>query len=254
MLNLTKRAETTAGKGRPSHMQKHSPEREHALSRFLAFWTEERSLTVMLMLLLLHFFVLTPGTALGRAYQFVAALFLSFALFAGILALHQRVVRRLGILLVVGTIVFRAAAVFGDAPWLIIGDTLFTLLSLAALILIVFRQVSQEGPVSGHRVRGSIALYLLIAILFAFLYGLTEELSPGAFAMPAGQAGGAARGETFYYFSVVTLTTVGFGDITAVHPFVRSLVMLEALIGQLYPAILIARLVTLQLETRRDGK
>jgi len=98
-----------------------------------------------------------------------------------------------------------------------------------------------------------VALYLLIAILFAFLYGLTEEISPGAFAMPASQAGGAVRGETFYYFSVVTLTTVGFGDITAVHPFVRSLVMLEALIGQLYPAILIARLVTLQLETRRSG-
>jgi len=232
-------------------MQKDS--REHALSRFLTFWTEERSLTVMLILMLLHFFVLTPGRFLGRAFQMSAALFLSLALLAGILALQQRVVRRLGILLVAGTIAFRAAAVFGDAPWLIVGDTFFTLLSLAALILIVFRQVSQEGPVSGHRVRGAIALYLLIAILFAFLYGLTEAISPGAFNIP-GEHAGVARGETFYYFSIVTLTTVGFGDITAVHPFVRSLVMLEALIGQLYPAILIARLVTLQLETRRSGK
>jgi len=207
----------------------------------------------MLVLLLLHFFVLTPGKFLGHAFQMVAALFLSFALLAGILALQQSVVRRLGTVLVAVTIAFRAAAVFGDAPWLLVGDTLFTLLSLIALILIVFRQVSQEGPVSGHRVRGAIALYLLIAILFAFLYGLTEALAPGAFTMPGGQAGAAARGETFYYFSIVTLTTVGFGDITAVHPFVRSLVMLEALIGQLYPAILIARLVTLQLETRRSG-
>jgi hypothetical protein len=235
-------------------MQKESRTDRRALSRLLVFWSEERSLTVMLVLLLFHFFILSPGTTLGRAFQLVAALFLSLALLAGILALRQRAFRRLGILLVVMTIAFRAAAVFGDAPWMIVGDTLFTLLSLAALILIVFRQVSQEGPVSGHRVRGSIALYLLIAILFAFLYGLTEELAPGAFTMPASQAGGAARGETFYYFSIVTLTTVGFGDITAVHPFVRSLVMLEALIGQLYPAILIARLVTLQLETRRGGK
>jgi hypothetical protein len=226
----------------------------HALSRFLDFWTEERSLTVMLILLLLHFFVLTPSTALGHAYQLIAALFLSFALLAGILALQQRMVRRLGILLVTGTIVFRAASVFGGASLFIVGDTLFTLLSLATLIFIVFRQVSQDGPVSGHRVRGAIALYLLIAILFAFLYGLTEELAPGAFIMPGGPDGSAARGETFYYFSIVTLTTVGFGDITAVLPFVRSLVMLEALIGQLYPAILIARLVTLQLETRRGGK
>jgi hypothetical protein len=93
-----------------------------------------------------------------------------------------------------------------------------------------------------------------MAVLFAFLYGLTEALAPGAFNISGSPAGGAARGETFYYFSIVTLTTVGFGDITAAHPFARSLVMLEALIGQLYPAILIARLVTLQLETRRSGR
>jgi hypothetical protein len=52
----------------------------------------------------------------------------------------------------------------------------------------------------------------------------------------------------------VTLTTVGFGDIAAVHPVARSLVMVEALIGTLYPAILLARLVTLQIETRRSQK
>jgi hypothetical protein len=233
-------------------MQKHS--RAHDLSRLLDFWTEERSLSVMLALLLLHFFVLTPGRSLGHAFQFIASLFLILALLAGILALQRRAVRRLGTLLVAGAIFFRAAAVFSEAAWLTIGDTLFTLLSLMALILIVFRQVSQEGPVSGHRVRGAVALYLLIAIFFAFLYGLTEKLAPGAFNISGSWADDVARGETFYYFSVVTLTTVGFGDITAVHPFVRSLVMLEALIGQLYPAILIARLVTLQLETRRGGK
>jgi hypothetical protein len=53
------------------------------------------------------------------------------------------------------------------------------------------------------------------------------------------------------YFSLVTLTTVGFGDISAVHPLARSLVMLEAVIGTLYPAILIARLVSLQIEHER---
>jgi len=234
------------------------PDRKETTRRtvhlFLTFWTEERSLTVLLVLLLIHFFVLTPGKVLGHAFQMVAALFLSFALLAGILALQQRTLRRLGIALVTVTIAFRAAGVFGSTPWLLVGDALFTLFSLIALILIVFHQVLREGPVSGHRVRGSIALYLLIAILFAFLYGLTEVLVPGAFSMPGIQAGDAARGETFYYFSIVTLTTVGFGDITAVHPFVRSLVMLEALTGQLYPAILLARLVTLQLETRRGSR
>jgi voltage-gated potassium channel Kch len=131
---------------------------------------------------------------------------------------------------------------------------LFTILSLSALVLVVFLQVSREGPVTAHRIRGAIALYLLIAMLFAFLYGLIEILAPGAFNMPAGWSRAVvSRAETFYYFSIVTLTTVGFGDITAVHPFVRSLVMLEALIGQLYPAILLARLVSLEIETRKSG-
>jgi hypothetical protein len=228
--------------------------KDQSLSRFLVFWTEERSLSVMLLLLVLHFFVLAPGTFLGRTFQAFAALFLSLALLAGILALvQQRLVRRLGVLLVGGTIAFRIASLVGDAPWLLVSDTLFTLLSLTALIAIVFRIVSREGPVSAHRVRGAIALYLLIAMLFAFLYGLAEELAPVAFNIPGSRADGVARGETFYYFSIVTLTTVGYGDITAVHPFVRSLVMLEALIGQLYPAVLLARLVTLELETRRSG-
>jgi hypothetical protein len=93
----------------------------------------------MLILLLLHFFVLTPGTFLGRTFQMVAALFLSLALLSGILALQRPALRRLGIALVAGAIMLRIASIFGDAPWLSVCDTIFTLLSLAALILIVFR-------------------------------------------------------------------------------------------------------------------
>jgi voltage-gated potassium channel Kch len=56
------------------------------------------------------------------------------------------------------------------------------------------------------------------------------------------------------YFSFATLTTVGYGDITPVHPIARSLAMLEALIGQLFPVILIARLVSMELYYRRIQK
>jgi hypothetical protein len=53
------------------------------------------------------------------------------------------------------------------------------------------------------------------------------------------------------YFSFATLTTVGYGDIVPVDPFARSLANMESIIGQLYPATLLARLVTLELESRR---
>jgi hypothetical protein len=135
-----------------------------------------------------------------------------------------------------------------------VGNALLTVLALVALVSVVFLQVSRSGPVTAHRIRGAIALYLLIAMLFAFLYSIIEKLAPGAFNMAGDPYRTvAAHVEGFYYFSIVTLTTVGFGDITAVQPYVRSLVMLEALIGQLYPAVLLARLVSLEIETRRSG-
>jgi hypothetical protein len=234
------------------------PEREQSTRsvffRFLGFWTEERSLTFMLLLLAIHFFVVTPATFLGHAFNVIGSLLFSLALLVGLLALvKKRIIRWLATLLVAGAVLFRIAALFSEAPWLIIVNTLFTILALSALVLVVFLQVSREGPVTAHRIRGAIALYLLIAMLFAFLYGIIEILAPGAFNMPAGLSRAVvSRAETFYYFSIVTLTTVGFGDITAVHPFVRSLVMLEALIGQLYPAVLLARLVSLEIETRKS--
>ncbi len=54
------------------------------------------------------------------------------------------------------------------------------------------------------------------------------------------------------YFSLSTLTTTGFGDIVPIHPFVRSMANLEAVIGQLYPATLLARLVSLHVATKQD--
>ena len=235
------------------------PDREQstgsAFHPFLGFWTEERSLTYMLLLLVLHFFILTPASFLGHAFKYIGALFFSLALLAGLLTIARTgAVRWIGTLLVAGAVLFKTAALLSAESWLISLDTLFTFLALSALAYVVFLQVSSEGPVSAHRIRGAIALYLLIAMLFAFLYGLTEELAPGAFTMPANVSrAAAAHAESFYYFSIVTLTTVGFGDITAVQPYVRSLVMLEALIGQLYPAVLLARLVSLEIETRRSG-
>lgn len=237
-------------------MQEREPKTESGFFRFIGFWTEERSLTIMLLLLVLHIFILTPVRFLSHAIQFFSILFLSLALLAGLLTMvRQKALRWIGAIVVAGAILFKFVSLVAKTPGLIVGDTLFSLFSLSALVYILFLQVSREGPVTAHRIRGAIALYLLIAILFAFLYSLAEEVAPGAFNMPGNWSRAASSsGEAFYYFSIVTMTTVGFGDITAVHPLVRSLVMLEALIGQLYPAILLARLVTLEIETRRSGK
>ena len=82
-------------------------------------------------------------------------------------------------------------------------------------------------------------------------FRLTWELSPGAFANLVAQVGGPQEVGTMLYFSLTTLTTTGYGDIVAVNPFARSLANLEALIGQFYLAITVARLITLELADRR---
>jgi energy-coupling factor transporter transmembrane protein EcfT len=144
-----------------------------------------------------------------------------------------------------------AGIVFGT-PGLFFWNSVLSLLSILAFLLIVLWGVYREGPITGHRVLGAIAAYLLLALCFSLAYDLIEYVHPGSFTLPLeGAQGNQTRSASFLYFSVVTLTTVGFGDIAAVHPVARSLVMVEALVGTLYPAILLARLVTLQIETRR---
>jgi len=222
----------------------------------LHFWNEEHSLTALLILLLVEVFIVIPMTRAAHVLELISVIVFSFLLLAGLLTMSRhrllQVVSGGFVLSAIGVRLARSLfGVSGLLPW----DALFSILSVVGMIIVVLWQVYREGPVTGHRVRGAVAAYLLIAILFAYIYIFIAAVDPDSFQLPAwvSQAG-PDRKEVFFYFSMVALTTTGFGDITPIHPLARSLVMFEALIGQLYPAILIARLVTLELETRRSGK
>ena len=104
------------------------------------------------------------------------------------------------------------------------------------------------GKVSAHRIMGAVILYLSIALVFANAYRTCALLLPGAFS-GVDKAQAHFAGNTLY-FSLSTLTTTGFGDIAPLHPLVRSIANLESVIGQLFPATLLARLVTLHAATQ----
>ncbi len=91
----------------------------------------------------------------------------------------------------------------------------------------------------------SICVYLLIGLTWATLYVIINMLYPGSFADTDGTI--VNSGADFLFFSYVTLTTVGYGDIHAVTDQARSLASLEALSGQLYLTIMVARLVGLHI-------
>ncbi|MGE5895024.1 MAG: ion channel [bacterium] len=224
--------------------------------QLIQFWNEERSLSTLLILLIVDMFIVMPMTRASRALELVGVFAFSFLLLAGLLTMARHRIFQVvsGVFVICAISVRLARTVFGVSGFL--GwDALLSVLSVFGMIIVVLWQVYREGPVTGHRVRGAVAAYLLIAILFAYSYIFIAAVIPGSFQLPAWMSEHVSeRSEAFVYFSVITLTTLGYGDITAIHPLARSLVMIEALIGQLYPAILIARLVTLELETRRSRK
>ena len=85
----------------------------------------------------------------------------------------------------------------------------------------------------------------------AALFRLVDEISPNSFTGLPPIGTGAHFKSALIYFSFTTLTSIGFGDVVPVHPFARSLANLEGIVGQLYPATLLARIVTLHLESGR---
>jgi voltage-gated potassium channel Kch len=118
-------------------------------------------------------------------------------------------------------------------------------LAVGSVSWLITKTVFAPGRMSGFRVLGAVILYLNFAILFFILFRLIAERAPGAFSGIPSRFNLAASFGDLMYFSVATLTTVGYGDITPMNPFARSLSNLEAIIGQLYPAIILARMITL---------
>jgi hypothetical protein len=122
-----------------------------------------------------------------------------------------------------------------------------SILGFGALTWVVMHAVFAPGRITYQRVQGAVVVYLNVALIFASVYRLIWELSPAAFNYALGARGGPGDLGTLLYFSLTTLTTTGYGDITPVDPVARSVANLEAVIGQFYLAITIARLVALEI-------
>lgn len=119
----------------------------------------------------------------------------------------------------------------------------------------VLARVLRAERVTSRQIEGAVAAYLMIGLLWGFAYTLLELSYPGSFNFST-EAAGADPVESrreLAYFSFVTLTTLGYGDVTPRSPSARTLATLEALVGQLYLVILIARLVSLRANGEEAG-
>lgn len=127
----------------------------------------------------------------------------------------------------------------GAQPGIVGGLLLITLNSY--VFFIVLSRILQAKEVSFDVICGGIALYLLIGLTWAVSYSIIEWVEPGSIALPKG----SEDWSHLLYFSLTTLTTLGYGDIAPLSPFARIWSTLEAVTGTLYIAVLIARLVSL---------
>jgi Ion channel len=224
----------------------------------LKYWHEvvrEPGLTALLIIEGTLIFLLIPLSGIGMLPQMVVPVaFVVLVLAILVVTWHSHVATVAVLIAVVlspvGTLLWRE----DPSPLTQSLSAGGRLLAIAAVSLTIARVVFGSGRVSFHRVQGAVLLYLNFALMFFTVYRLMDGLLPNVFHFPQDNGMERSSGAALLYFSFTTLTTLGYGDITPIHPLARSLANLEAVIGQLYPATLLARLVSLEIEHRRRSR
>jgi voltage-gated potassium channel Kch len=212
-------------------------------------WLSEEALTGLLLILILDMLVLPVlGPNVG---QVVLNIVFTVLLLTGLAAVANRKVP----FVLVGLIVFATVALRWMAPFPLLSVTKATaltasLVTISLFAMLVFLRTFSPGPITRHRVEGAVAAYLLIGLAFALAYEGVELLAPGSLQFAEGEP--EVMDRAVEYFSLVTLTTLGYGDVTPASPLTRRLAMAEGLIGQLYPAIIIGWMVSSMTPRRRD--
>lgn len=208
----------------------------------------DRLLTLLTVVLMLAIFVFAPLQAMGifvfQGFAIAALLAIVGSMF--VISEHPAAVIVMFICLMANIVVFVLRLYYPPWPYNLYLLAAAWLAIAVTLGAVVAQAVFRRGRVTYHRIVGAILLYLLIAVLFGTLFMFVGLSTPDAFKGIAFEDN-AALANSVFYLSFVTLTSTGFGDIVPVHPIARTLCTLESLIGQLYPATLLARIVTLEM-------
>ena len=130
------------------------------------------------------------------------------------------------------------------------GDLLWSFLSVASLLafcvlsaIVAIRFILAHSTIDMNHLIGALSVYLLLGVIWALLFELLRLFDADALLNVAGAPGQPGASGELLYFSYVTLTTVGYGDVSPSSPLARSLAVLEAVVGQLFLAVLIASLI-----------
>lgn len=204
------------------------------------------SLTVLAALLVLQGIVVQPLVTMGLVQgHWAVAVFMAVLALAVWLLFDRTRVGKVFVLLAFLTMVLRVADALHPDAGLRQWEIALGAGSLLMLTWLTLIYTLAPGPMNLHRVFGAIAAFLLIGMSFAEMHRLVALNFTDAYLL-FGQPAEASRVmEQLSYFSFVTLTSLGFGDLTPHHPVARSLTVLEAVVGVLYPAALLGWMVSM---------
>lgn len=250
-----------------SHSEPLQESVQSTLPRWLVRLEQARFTQLLIGLALLLFvtpFVDAFRNELGRTIaSLVVTVLLSIVLIAAALAVSDgRKRSRVITLTMAGAcLILNLLAHLSEESAIRIVQEILTIGFLIHVVSLIVRALFQQRQVDFDSIAASMCGYLLIGVAFAVVFSLVMEISPDAFATNS-QAESASM--TFrigdqhtasaLYFSFVTLTTLGYGDITPVSMPARMLTTAEALIGQLYLVILVARLVGLHISSEMESR
>ena len=141
---------------------------------------------------------------------------------------------------------------FVHIPYLSLVGDCCSILFFAFTIIIILSSLFREDEVTLDVIYSSVAVFLLMALMWTFIFDVIEYLHPGSFLVTASPSQGSRI--HFIYYSFVTITTVGYGDILPVSLTARAFSIMEMVVGQIYLVVLVARLVGINITQSMSNK
>jgi hypothetical protein len=185
--------------------------------------------------------------------QFLIGILISFLFLSGIFAVsfkkHQPIIASL---LALPTFTLMWASYFVDIGGFEHLKNLFGMLFMLFMIILLLEHFFRQDAINREVIFGALVVYLLMGLMWGYGYTLLEHLLPGSFTHPANIS--ELDVTTFDYFSFVTMTTLGYGDIIPASEPAKAMVTTQAVTGQVYLAVLVARLVGLNIAQRIEKK
>lgn len=208
---------------------------------------------LFLLISLLGLIVLTPLLEGFIRIRFLMDIFISSVFISGIYAVSpQKHFSLIAAIFSLPMLVSIWSTYYVEIPFLLFIGDLFGILFFGFMVITILFFISREHKVTVNVINGAIVVYLLIALMWVFIFRFLENIQPGSFAIA--QENLKESRFLFVYYSFVTITTLGYGDITPLTDTARAFSLLEAVIGQMYLVVLVARLVGIHIAQSMEKK